>query len=388
MEKLIINFDFEEVNSAVFRNAQLYLRFIKNGKRDVSVIVPEVFYFLFSNAFKLYVIPDSVLKSFGIIPYYNISNDLNPNFKSFRIRIKIKIYKIFSFLSNFLTFNIFFLSKMNISLRQQKYYVDSGLENYALSKIRILNKLDSVCDINYLRVNHDFDVTLQKFIYSEILIFFRRNFEYLYQSIVKGFFYYTYMHHYKVLEHISKSDKNINFQIIQNAFNSNNVVIIRTRNFLNKQPVHNSNYNIFFNFTQELLKLKFVVLNLGFPLLKLNIFDDNYFEINESISFEQELSLCQGAHACIMSAQAGLFSAFSATKIRLVQIDDEWTKMVNINISLVEARNLAGLETLVVKDLIDKLDFISSAKRIYECNRDISEISSDNFYLPQIEYLR
>ena len=45
----IINFDFEEVNSAVFRNAEIYIR-KKNKKDKIGVIVPYQFKVLFSNA--------------------------------------------------------------------------------------------------------------------------------------------------------------------------------------------------------------------------------------------------------------------------------------------------------------------------------------------------
>ena len=48
----VINFDFEEVNSAVFRNAQLRAlrKSDKGTKRRVLVIVPYYFAKLYSNA--------------------------------------------------------------------------------------------------------------------------------------------------------------------------------------------------------------------------------------------------------------------------------------------------------------------------------------------------
>ena len=62
--KYVINFDFGEVNSAVFRNAQLYLRkkMIRDKEENILVIVPYYFKELFSNADYLAVLNPAVAK--------------------------------------------------------------------------------------------------------------------------------------------------------------------------------------------------------------------------------------------------------------------------------------------------------------------------------------
>ena len=73
----VINFDFEEVNSAVLRNAELHaLR--KSGKytkRRFLVIVPYYFAKLFSNADYVGILNKDVCKRFNIDDYKLIIGD-------------------------------------------------------------------------------------------------------------------------------------------------------------------------------------------------------------------------------------------------------------------------------------------------------------------------
>jgi hypothetical protein len=118
-EKAIINFDFSEVNSAVFRYAQIYWYKKQGINREIVVITPDEFKYLFANADYLAVINKDWLN----INYRIISEYLGD--------------------------------------RKQKYYIDSGLEALCLNKLRQLfpdfeyTRVDSFVDLNYASVKYD-----------------------------------------------------------------------------------------------------------------------------------------------------------------------------------------------------------------------------------------
>jgi hypothetical protein len=91
------------------------------------------------------------------------------------------------------------------------------------------------------------------------------------------------------------------------------------------------------------LKESFCILNLGNPAMPLDIYD--YYEVSHNMSISDEFLICGAATACIMTAEAGLFTAFAASNLSLIQYDDEWSVSC-VDVSLFDARIKAGLQDL------------------------------------------
>jgi len=152
-------------------------------------------------------------------------------------------------------------------------------------------------------------------------------------------------------------------------------IILRTRNFSKKAKVHNSNPGINRGIVNELIKKGAYVMNLGCPLFALGIKSDFYCEIDHNLTFDLELAFCQIADASMMSAQAGLFSAFAASWIKLIQFDDEWS-MANLArpISLFESRKKIGMLDIDIRQQIEKNDYATAAEIILTKLKNSSKI--------------
>jgi len=100
-----------------------------------------------------------------------------------------------------------------------------------------------------------------------------------------------------------------------------------------------------------LLRHGIVVLNIGVPVLPLEISSSNYYELSHNLNFEEELFLCEEATANLMTAEAGLFVAFAASDINIIQYDEEWSvKHCVFPVSLMDARRDIGMNDLNIID--------------------------------------
>ena len=82
--------------------------------------------------------------------------------------------------------------------------------------------------------------------------------------------------------------------------------------------------------------------------MPLDIHNNDYYEVSHNMPIDDELLICGAATACIMTAEAGLFTAFAATNLSLIQYDDEWSVSC-VDVSLFDARIKAGLQDLDVR---------------------------------------
>jgi hypothetical protein len=100
-------------------------------------------------------------------------------------------------------------------------------------------------------------------------------------------------------------------------------VLLGTRNFKQKAITHNSKVSFLKHLIEELLKEGFCILNLGTPAMPLDINNNDYYEVSHNMPIDDKCLICGAATACIMTAEAGLFTAFAATNLSLIQYDGE-----------------------------------------------------------------
>ncbi len=378
----VINFDFEEVNSAVFRNAQLYLR--KKVKSDkVCVIVPAQFAFLFKNADAVAVLGRKLLKEFGIGEYrevlnYGCSSDTAP---AGRVRRKIQ-YTLRRIQNAIIDksklfgdkVSIFVYGKLYYSGRQRKFFIDNGLEKYCLKSLA-----RRYGQFKYVRVADYFDFTRMKIADLDLYKHFSLNFSYLETMIKEGDLYSNRMNKQKLsdaavaqLPLLSEAQKRFLSDFVSAGTEK---VILRTRNFPNKATAHNSSPEVFCGLAKALVFRKVRVLNLGCPLLELDIQSELYCEIDHNLPFELELALCQCADAAAMTGGAGLFTAFAASRIRIIQVDDEWSELLSPPIRLLTARAAAGQKDMDIRKYAAAEDFEGAADQVLGCIKTFSSAS-------------
>ncbi|QTL97713.1 hypothetical protein GM661_06795 [Iocasia frigidifontis] len=307
-KNIVINFDFNEVNSAVLRNAQIYLYKKNINNNKIIVITPNKFKYLFSNADYLAVVNPKWV------------NDMYPTMLEY------------------------------LGDRQQKYYVESGLEEKCLKKLS-----EYFSEFEYIRVYVFFDVSTFQASERNTFKWYKLQFNNLKQMILDKSLYMNFSDEESLLTRIQIDGlkKFLQYQGLK--------IIIRTRNFKNKQVQRNSNFSVLSNLAQEFIKRGIFVLNLGCPLLSLNIENELYFEYDHSMPFEEELALCEHANACIMTAEAGLFTGFAASNINIIQIDEEWSVLNPVvNVNLFETRKKIGIDDIDIRNFLMNNDFLGA----------------------------
>lgn len=370
----IINFDFEEVNSAVFRNAEIYIR-KKNKKDKIGVIVPYQFKALFSNADIVVVLGEELCKQFDIDKYRNVLEyGFLINDKNLISKIKKKIvYEIIK-LSKFFgkNFSFYTYRKLYVSARQRKFFVENGLEKYCIEKLR--TRFDN---FKYMRVGSY--VNIQNFSVESFNLgkYFNKRFIYLSTMIKDGKLYHSGIDKKTLMKFFSQSiiskyqDEYLNNFIFKDV--NIKKIILRTRNFKNKAVMHNSKFETFKKLAEELIAKNVMVLNIGCPLLNLNIRNNLYCEIEHNLPFEAELKLCQIADSNVMTAEAGLFVGFAASLISITQIDEEWSaNNLEKPVYLFKARENFGLRDIDIRNLLINKRYNLAAEKIME-NLDRSE---------------
>jgi len=362
----VINFDFEEVNAAVFRNAQIYLRKKTAGGRT-CVIVPSQFMRLFKDADCLAVMEKDLLRRFGIAEYRDVLNynGFGPGagvwarrLDALRRRGESWLMRAAAVLGEAAGARVY--SALYRSLRQRRFYVDSGLETYCLQKLK-----DSLGGFRYLRVGDYFDFSRMKVWKMDLSAHFGRNFSYLYSMIRDRALYTAPDSAEAVRAALGEAGSGLNpehLPWLRNfAAHKGFKFVLRTRNFRSKAVTHNSSPATFRGLAEALLARGALVLNLGCPLLELGLRAPGYLEIDHNLPFETELALCRNADAAAMTGGAGLFTAFAAADIRVIQLDDEWSELLTPPIKLMEARAAAGLADIDIRPFVAAGDYAGAA---------------------------
>lgn len=360
----VFSFDWEEVNASVFKNAQIYA-LKKSGKNlnKIAVLVPENFAYLYKDADIVFTISKKTLKNFGIDEYRNVL-EYTPQKDNIFVH---RMNRLVSFLIKF--FNDGYLNKIigtfYQSSRQKKFYIQNGLEKLLVDKVTKGNS-----NAKYHRTNDFYDIAKDIYYTYDIEKHFIRQFNYLF-NMINDKNLYNADFDIKILKEYP--------EVEQYYMHKGKKILLRTRNFKRKATAHNSKEKILYSLISELLKQDedLMVLNLGLPILKLNINNSRYIEIDHNMSFSSELSLCQESNFCIMTAEAGLFTAYAASNINIVQYDNEWIPL-NSNdfwspeetpVELFEARRNIGMRDLDIRsDLVTGNYSEIADKIIRQCN--------------------
>ncbi|WP_321504092.1 hypothetical protein [uncultured Methanoregula sp.] len=160
-------------------------------------------------------------------------------------------------------------------------------------------------------------------------------------------------------------------------------IILRTRNFKNKAVVHNSKIEILKPVVEHLLEKGYFIFNIGTPTMPLSIKNDDYHEVNHNMAIEDEFKLCSLAQACMLSTEAGLFIAFAATDLTLIQYDDDLNIKCH-NVDLFGARRKAGLNDIDIRNEIFNNDFEGAADVISRNVEKKSNTRDDWHFQPEI----
>ena len=350
----IISFDFEEVNAAVFRNAQIYKR-KKKEEYPTCVITPVDFEGLYKDSDFYISIDKKTLHDFGIDSYSDVLEHIRKLTISEKIIEKLYALTKFSFLNS-----IFVTPRIN------KFYIKNGLEKRCL---RIAKK--RYPNFKYFRGSGSLDVSTN--IKSDFIDnHFIKQFGYLRDMIEDGALYES--------STLSKSiEDNKILKLYLN--HTGPKILLRTRNFKNKAVIHNTKSNILLPLLKEMILMnkELLILNVGCPILSFDLPSKNYLEYNKELSFYDQLYLCSKSDYNLMTSEGGLFVAFAASKINLIQYDEEWSveHCGEHKISLFEARTKnKDLNDIDIRKEINQGKYIDAAKIIFN---NILTNSKNNF---------
>ena len=263
-------------------------------------------------------------------------------------------------------FSFYMYKKLYVSPRQRKFFVKNGLEKYCIEKL--CTHFDN---FKYIRVGSY--VNIQNFSVESFNLgkYFNKIFLHLSIMIEDGKLYHSDISKKTLMKFLSQSiitkhqDKYLNNFIFKDV--NIKKIILRTRNFKNKAVVHNSKFETFRKLTEKLVAKGVMVLNIGCPLLNLNIRNNLYCEIDHNLPFEAELKLCQIADTNVMTAEAGLFVGFAASLISITQIDEEWSaKNLEKPVYLFKAREKSGLRDIDIRNLLINKQYNLAAEKIME----------------------
>jgi hypothetical protein len=343
---ILINFDFEEVNAAVLRNAQIW-KFKKNAldKRLFSVFSPNEFAHLYFHADKIYTFKNEQHPEYKQILEYKLG--AKPSLSS---KVKSRIYTLALDLIQNNLIRKYIYSKFYFTGRQLKFLVKSGLEK------SILKKIKNICNFQYVRVGDYMDCSTFTVVENNLTKWFSLTFSYLAEMITNGDVY--------IVTKNQSGLKMIEYSNLSTYFSSAKPkLVLRTRNFQTKATIHNSKIELLTPLVEKLLENGFFVLNIGTPAMSLDIHNNDYAEVSHNMLIEEEFFVCGSAAACIMTAEAGLFTAFAATDLPLVQYDEEWSATF-VGVSLFAARRKAGFQDLDIRTEIASGNFEEAARLI------------------------
>jgi len=349
---ILINFDFEEVNAAVLRNAQIW----KRGKislvnRSISVFSPNEFAHLYFHADRVFA-----FKSIKYPAYREILEYIPKGRASLFWELQSRIYTLAQKFSPNNRVRKYIYSKLYFTPRQLKYLVASGLQEKILNRIRKICDEGGLVDFEYVRVGDYMDCSTFTVVDKHLMKWFQLTFGYLADMIANSDVY--------VVPKNTSGIQTTECTTLGEYFSSTKPkIVISTRTFKQKATIHNSKTATLTPLVETLLERGFFILNIGTPVMPLDVHNDNYLEVSHSFLIQEEFLVCGAAAACIMTAEAGLFTAFAATNLPLVQYDDEWSE-THVGVSLFAARRKAGFQDLDIRSEMASREFVKAAELI------------------------
>ncbi len=220
----------------------------------------------------------------------------------------------------------------------------------------VLKKIKDKCDYEYIRVGDYMDCSTFTVADLNLTKWFKTTFGYLAEMIASGDVYFV--PHWKPAINSIKCES-----LTAYLESSKPKLVLRTRNHKQKATVHNTKVTLLKPLIEKLLNEGFCILNLGTPAMPLGICNNDYYEVSHNMSIEAEFLVCGASSSCIMTAEAGLFTAFAATNLSIIQYDDEWSVSC-VDVSLFDARIKAGLQDLDIRVEIANGKFDEAAKKI------------------------
>ena len=319
MKTIILIFSYEELNVNVLLNSVLH-NTRKDHKFKYVAYVPIGFKSLFFSADEIIEIPSEInsFRNYSEVAEYGVAKEGEQ--VELMVKVNFKVRKsIFYCLDKFPLKDgvlIKILSTMKTP-RQSKYLYKSNVikwikqdakkrfgKNYVVVPAQNCIKIENAC------------VKFQSSSLTE-------NFKYLFKE------------HEKAIKSGLRLKTNLEF--------SSNKVFLRTRNYSQKQTVHNTSPEDILDITKTLLALGFTVINVGSPALSiahnLNVLEMiKYQEFSNVLNLDEEIDFLNGPIIC--RADAGLFVLIAMLPLPIICLTEEWSDFLNV--SLMNARKASG----------------------------------------------
>lgn len=167
------------------------------------------------------------------------------------------------------------------------------------------------------------------------------------------------------------------FELVEKKYShlfDDNTLIIITRNFTNKANIHNTTNSLPFleKTLQFLIDNGLKIVNIGFPPKSFDIKNTNYFEINDSLTQDELISLFYLSSGVMMASDAGGFVTHYGSNVDFYIMTEEWSvKNKEVSISLVDSKKTNKTVSLV--NLTDDEIYQTIIKNIRPQNKLFSE---------------
>lgn len=320
-------FSFEELNTNVFVNALMR----KRAKNELFVAYcPRGFSPLFFSADLVIEIPDRYIKYSNYLEVSEIAGSgWAENVTQWLFARGLGLIGKLQMILK--PGHLLFLSSFLRSARTNKYLFRSGAWNWVQADAR--SRWGG--QLQYGRVVHISDYLL---VTPKGLTLFR--------SLGQSFQF-----RFNELSEAIKSGMRIKSDAIWTNRHSHQAVI-RTRNYLKKATMHNSNVQHTSMLCKILLRRGYQVLNIGSPPLQLDVIENasnkghaksgmKYVEL-ASPPLSSEIQAIMNADFLMCQADAGLFTLIALVDKPIVTTSEEWSLLLGI--SLLEARANSGQE--------------------------------------------
>jgi hypothetical protein len=324
-------FSYEELNTNVLFNAVL-----RNLKRNSSVkviaYVPAGFGKLFFSADEIIEIPNYLNK---FKKYSEVSEYFPPPTNSFFIKIWNKVkYISTKFYKKILVYvklsdqRLVSALKVIATYRQQHFLYKSGVWKWVLRDYRsrtIKSERWVIFPVqNYISISES-HLEIKASTLGES---FEYLFSELYFSITDG-----------IVEEYKQKFCKISPQNVPKS------IYFRTRNYEQKQQVHNTTKSDVLDLINQLLDKNLTVINIGSPALLLkddlrSQYSENYQELSNLLSIDEELEILQGPIVC--RTDAGLFVLIACLPVPIIGLTSEWSEPFGVQ--LMKARAKFGIQ--------------------------------------------
>ena len=333
--KVVVIFNFEELNTNVFINSLVF-----NLKKDRDVefhaYVPIGFTSLFFSADFHHIIPQEFLD----YDRYSEVSEYFPKIDTIRKRLQQRASNKFNHLlikvlgsgriPIFLHIHFLKLYKTD---RQKKFLFNGKTDKFIFRDIKNLNLKKSLIFVaqDYLKFKQN-----NIFVHTDSLTI---SYKYFFDSLGKAI---------------------CNGMVLKTGKSNNNKIVIRTRNYLNKQPMHNSKLD-------ELLKLLVIlklsdkiILNIGSPALQvskdLDLPPVKYIEMSNILTLDEEIALLDCP--IIVTTVASVFMLVACIDKPIICMFDEWDV---VDVNLIDCRRSIGF-----KDDLKRSEWQGNYFKIYE----------------------